>query len=213
MMPCSSLYGNQPYTTSLSHHHIRGLRLLALAGFAGHELGPGELGEAAAFGDELVEGAGLDDAALVEAEDAVGVADGREPVRDDEGGAPLHDLLERELELALGRGVERARRLVEDQHRRVLEQRAGDREALALAAGERAPALADRGIEAVGLAVDEFERLGALERLDHLLVGGIRAADLEVLADRAREQHRLLEHDADVAAERCQADVADVVAV
>ena len=60
------------------------------------------------------------------------------------------------------------------------------------------------GVEAVGLAGDEFERLRALERLDHLLVGGVRAADLEVLADRAREQHRLLEHDADVAPERRQ---------
>src|SRR5215217_3188770 len=53
----------------------------------------------------------------------------------------------------------------------------------------------------------------ALVRLDHLLVGGLRPPDLEVLADRAREQHRLLEHDADVAAERGEADVADVVAV
>src|SRR3954465_12492452 len=137
MMPCSSLYGNQPYMTRLRHHHIGRLRLLPLAGLAGHELRLRQLGEAAALGDELVEGAGLDDPALVEDEDAVGVADRREPVRDDEGGAPLHDLLERELELALGRGVERARRLVEDQHRRVLEQRPGDREALALAAGER----------------------------------------------------------------------------
>ena len=113
-----------------------------------HELGLGEFGEAAALGDELVEGAGLDDAALVEHQDAVGVADRGEAVGDHEGGAALHDLVERRLQLALGRGVERARRLVEDQDRRVLEERAGDRQALALAAGERAAALADDGVEA-----------------------------------------------------------------
>jgi hypothetical protein len=39
------------------------------------------------------------------------------------------------------------------------------------------------------------------------------APDLQVLADRAGEQHRLLEHDADIAPERGEADVADVLAV
>ena len=57
---------------------------------------------------------------------------------------PFIDLVQRLLQLALGRGVERAGRLVEDQDRRVLEQRPGDRQALALAAGQRAAALADR---------------------------------------------------------------------
>jgi hypothetical protein len=46
--------------------------------------------------------------------------------------------------------VQRARGLVEDQHARVLEQRAGDRDALPLAAGERHAALADQRVVAVG---------------------------------------------------------------
>ena len=46
--------------------------------------------------------------------------------------------------------IERARRLVEDQDRRVLQQHAGDGDALALAAGQLHAALAD--VRVVGLA-------------------------------------------------------------
>src|SRR5918997_1559808 len=72
------------------HHHLP-CRNLARAGLlrSDHELRLGEFGEAAALGDELVEGAGLDDTALVEDEDAVGVADGRQAVGDNENGAVL----------------------------------------------------------------------------------------------------------------------------
>ncbi|CAM5401728.1 hypothetical protein SSTU70S_03671 [Stutzerimonas stutzeri] len=45
--------------------------------------------------------------------------------------------------------------LVEDQHRGVLEQRAGDGQALALAAGEHHAVLADLGVD-LGQAVDEL---------------------------------------------------------
>ena len=47
-------------------------------------------------------------------------------------------------------------------------------------------------VEALGLAGDELERLGPLQGVDHLLVRRTRAPDLEVLADRAGEEHRLL---------------------
>ena len=144
----------------------------------------------------------LDDAAVVEHQDAGGVAHGRKPVRDHEGGAVLHHLVERGLHLHLGGGVERAGRLVEDQDRRVLHQRARDRDALALAAREHAAALADAGLEAFRIALDEIERLRARGGLANLLVGRLRPADAQVLADRAVEQQHLLEHHADVPAQR-----------
>ena len=53
------------------------------------------------------------------------------------------DVVERRLDRFLGAAVERAGRLVEDQDRRVLEQGAGDRDALLLAARQLEPALAD----------------------------------------------------------------------
>ena len=62
----------------------------------------------------------LDDAALVEDDDQVGVDDGREAVRDDEGGAAGPGGIERPLDAGLGLGVQRAGGLVEQQDRRVL---------------------------------------------------------------------------------------------
>ena len=84
-------------------------------------------------------------------------------------------------------------------------QRARDRQALALAAGEHAAALADRRLEALRDALDEIERLRALGRAAQLLVGRVGLADAQVLGDRAVEQQRLLEHHADVAAQRPRA--------
>ena len=49
---------------------------------------------------------------------------------------------------------------------RVGEDRAGDREPLALAAGERQAALADARVVAVGQALDELVRLCAPRRVD-----------------------------------------------
>ena len=60
------------------------------------------------------------------------------------------------------RGVERARRLVEQQDRPVGEQRARDRQALLLAAGKRDAALAERRVEPLRQALDELERAGLL---------------------------------------------------
>ncbi len=67
--------------------------------------------------------AALDDLAMVEHQDLVGVHHRRKPVRDDERRAAARDLVERALDLALGAGVERRRRLVEQQDRRVLQDR------------------------------------------------------------------------------------------
>ena len=133
------------------------------------ELCLGELGEQPALGDELVERAGLHHPPLIEDQHARRVPDGREAMGDDEGGARRHHLVERQLQLLLGRGVERARRFVQDQDRRVLQQRAGDREALALTARERAAALADDRVETLRLTGDELRGLGAPDRLLQLL--------------------------------------------
>ena len=58
------------------------------------------------------------------------------------------------------RRVERAGGLVEDQDARVLEDGAGDGDALLLAAGEFQAALADAGVVALGQAQDEVVHLG-----------------------------------------------------
>ena len=94
---------------------------------------------AAAEPDQMVVRAVLDDAAVLERDDAVGLAHGRQPVRDDEDGAARRDALHVVLDDALALVVERARRLVEDQDARIADQRARDGDALALAAGQAPP--------------------------------------------------------------------------
>ena len=76
--------------------------------------------------------AGFHDPALVEDQDPVRIADRGETVRDDQRCPPGHHLLERLLELDLRAGVESRGGFVENEDRRVLEQRAGNGQALAL---------------------------------------------------------------------------------
>src|SRR3954454_16906111 len=76
-------------------------------------------GEAPAGGHELVPRAALGDAPVLEHDDLVGVADGRQAVGDGDRRAALRELVERRLHRALGLVVQRAGRLVEDEDRRV----------------------------------------------------------------------------------------------
>ena len=80
---------------------------------------------------QFVVGTALDDAALVHDEDEVCVADCREAVRDREDRAVLHQVHKRILHELLRHRVEGARRLVKDENRRIADDRARDRDALA----------------------------------------------------------------------------------
>src|SRR3546814_1673307 len=87
--------------------------------------------------------AALDDPSGVEYADLVGLDHRRQAVRDHDRGAALFDAFERRLDLGLGAAVERAGGFVEDQDRRVLDERARDRDALLLAARQLQPAFAN----------------------------------------------------------------------
>jgi hypothetical protein len=77
---------------------------------------------------------GFHDAPVFHYDDAVGALHGGQAVCDDERGAPAHGRFQRALHQAFRFGVERAGGFVQQQQRRVLEQRARDGDALALAA-------------------------------------------------------------------------------
>ena len=173
--------------------HLQRLR----RGDAGAVSQAARVGVAAGVGDEVVVRARLDDPAVVEHRDPVGAADRREPVGDGDRRAAAAELVERALHGALGRGVERAGRLVEHEHARVAQQRAGDRDALALAAGEPVAARADEGVVALRQARDQVVDLrGAGRRLD-LGVRGVRPDVAQVLPDGGVQQVGLLADDAD----------------
>ena len=111
----------------------------------------------------------------VEHDERVHAAHGRQPMRDHDRRPARHQRPERVLNERLALGVERARGLVEDQDRRVLQDRARDRDALALSAGELDAALADERVVAVRQRLDELGRVRELGGASHLRVGGARA--------------------------------------
>src|SRR5450759_2348634 len=115
-------------------------------GRSDEELGGGEL---------PVQGRGLEKlrvrsrrhhAALLEDNDLVGVGHGGQAVGDDQGGTTRRGGAERVAKQLFVATVEVRGRLVEQQHRRVREQGAGDREPLSLAPGQQHAVLADRCI-------------------------------------------------------------------
>src|SRR5690606_1474720 len=87
--------------------------------------------------------AALDDAAVLEYQDLVGAEYGRQAVRDRERGASLREFADRGIHLAFRFDVEIRGCLVEDQDRRILQQCARDRDALALSARDLAAHFAD----------------------------------------------------------------------
>ena len=154
-----------------------------------------------------------DDASAVEQHDPVSERDGRGSVGDDERRPALHHLTERGTDLVLLRRVDRRRRVVEDQHPRLRDHRACDRHPLALPARQRVAVLADLGAEAVREPVDELLGAGEPSRAPHLLHRRVGIGERDVVAHRAGEEERLLEHDPDVAAEVVEPQVAHVDAV
>ncbi len=131
--------------------------------------------------------------------------DGGEPVRDDQRRASLAQLGDRLLHVTLGFRIQRRGRLVEQDDRRILDQRARDRDALALAAGQLHAMLADRRIVAGGKAEDEVVRMRGLGGGDDLRFAGAEPAERDVVADGAAEQLHDLADIGDLPAQRARA--------
>src|SRR5947207_507944 len=89
----------------------RATETTALADFINSRLQAVEHRILPAGAEQCVVSALLDDAPALDRDDAIGVAQGREPVGDDEHGAPVDDLLHVLLDLAFARVIETAGRL------------------------------------------------------------------------------------------------------
>src|ERR687890_808313 len=92
--------------------------------------------------------------------------------------------------------VDGRRRFVQDADRGVLKEGPRDADALALAAGELGPALAESGLVLVRQAHDEVVGVGIFRRLDDLLRARTKPSVLDVFGYGAREQQRFLQHEA-----------------
>ena len=108
-------------------------------------------------------------------------------------GAP--DAHQLEAELLAGHGIERGKRLVHQQHRGVVDERTAEGDALLHAAGE----LARKALLEAGKA-DELDQLhGAPARARLVETENLGRQQHVVEHGAPGEQHRLLEHDADIA--------------
>jgi len=87
--------------------------------------------------------ANVADRAVFEHDDAIRPPHGREPVRNHKHSTPTHKILQRRLHQRLGLAVERRRRLIENQNRRIFQDRPCNRDALPLPARKPHPALPD----------------------------------------------------------------------
>ena len=103
--------------------------------------------------------------------------------------------------------------IVEHHHRWVDQQGPGDGDPLALATREGVAPLADHGVVAVGEVADELVSPSRGGRRFDLLVGGRWSAVSDVVADRHREQERLVEDDTDVGPQAGLGELADIVSV
>ena len=133
--------------------------------------------------------------AVLDDGDLVGAGDGRQPVRHDHRCPPDHHPVQSLLHDALRLRVQRARRLVQEQHLGVLEDRPRDGDPLLLPAGELHATLADAGVVPVRERGDEAVGVGGLGDSDDLLLGHlILLAVGDVCSDGAVEENRFLAH-------------------
>ena len=155
--------------------------------------------------------AGFDDMALVEDEDAVGADDARQPVRQDQGRAPRRQTVDRLLDYRLVFRVHRRERFVENEDRRIPQQRPRDCQALALPARQQNSALADHRVVTLRQLRDELVRIGVARRRLDLVARGVGLAETQILFDGAVEQVGVLVDDGDHPAERFGIERLDVV--
>src|SRR5260221_1095791 len=118
-------------------------------------------------------------------------------MRDGDHCAALDEAHQRLLDQLLGIGVERRRRLVEKDDRRVEEEGARDRQTLTFTARQLEAALANDGVEALRQAADELGAARHLGGAEDFGLARLRLAVSQVLEHRPVEQRDILLHDGD----------------
>ena len=158
-------------------------------------------------------GAAFDDFTVTQHQDLVGPLNGAEPVRNHEARAPGHKPFQGLLDQLLRRRVHRGGGFIQDEQRRVLEQRPRDADALLFPDAQLHAAFTDPGIIAVGKFLDEVMAVGRLGCGDEFVFRRVEATVENVLPQRAVEEEGFLRDNRDLVAQLVQRDVADIVLV
>ena len=138
--------------------------------------------------DELVVRATLSDAAVFQHENLVGLADGAEPVRDDKRRATDHQPFKRLLNEPLGGGVDTGGGFIENQNRRIGQQRARDADALFLAHTKLHAAFAHACFVALVQRTNELMTIRGARGCFNGRVIGIEFAVLNIFANGSIEE-------------------------
>jgi hypothetical protein len=160
----------------------------------------------------------LDDPPLVHDDQPVHGRNRREPVRNGDHGLALHEIVELLLNGRLDLAVERTRRLIKNQDRRVLQKHTRDRDALTLATRKLYAALADVRVVADAPAQipelrNELVGCGHARGRHCSLTAGIGTTVKDVVEHRTMQQRSILRHHADAGAQAVLRDVCDVLPI
>ncbi len=158
----------------------------------------------------------LDDPPCLEHDNLVGVAHGRNAMRDDDGRAILHHAAQARQNFFLGVRVHSGERVIQNQNARIGHHGTRDGGALLLPARQRDAALADHRLVAARKVSNVFVELGHHRCGFESRRGFLRDrrdAECDVVGERVGKQKRLLWHEADHAAQIPQRNVADIAPV
>src|SRR5215510_5490873 len=136
-----------------------------------------------------------------------------EVVRDDQCGLAMLQPFKGVVNERGGFGVHGRGRFVQDQGRGTLDDRARQANALALAARKRRAALTDDRVVTFRQRGDEIVRVCLSRRLDDFFRRGGGLAVSDVFSYRSAEEDRVLQHDADFAAQTFASITPDVHSV
>jgi len=106
--------------------------------------------------------------------------------------------------------VHRARRFIEQQYVRFLDQRAGNGDRLALATGQPVAPFANNSFIAVRLLRDDPVEAGETRGLQDIVVVGVRVTKRNIVAQRALKQPRILCHVANLLTQIDRVELLDV---
>src|SRR5262249_5985093 len=110
-------------------------------------------------------------------------------------------------------GVDLRHRFVEDENRRIMENRPGNGDALLLPAGETHAMFANASLVAFGEVLDEVVGISTPSGVEDLFLGGVARAIRDVVVDGVGEEEGVLRNKTDLFPKAAKADRRDVDAV
>src|ERR1043165_781612 len=134
----------------------------------------------------------------------------RQSMRDDDRGAVAHHAFDRALNQLLRLGINRARRLIQDQQSRIESKRACKRDELLLSNRQSRTTLAHFSFVVILQALNKTVSVNFLRRPAHTLLGNVFTSETNIALDRSAEQKHFLKHDRKILSQRLEIPVAQI---